>query len=168
MLRVRDLAAESVAGLIRKFGMSIELLADGQPIKGSFWGDPEAGIVGKRVFVRGDTPVHSLLHETAHVVCMTPERRSSLDGNAGGDDLEECAVCFLQIVLADELAGVGKERLMRDMDDWGYSFRFGNSKRWFEEDAGDAEEWLLRHGLLRDNRRPTFRLRGTWRQTTLP
>jgi len=92
-------------------------------------------------------------------VCVTPERRSRLIGDAGGDDLEECAVCYLQIVLADELPGAGKDRLMQDMDDWGYSFRLGSASRWFEADAGDAEEWLVKHDILRADRRPTFKLR---------
>lgn len=90
---------------------------------------------------------------------MTPERRTKLEGNAGGDDLEECAVCYLQIVLADELPAVGSRRLMQDMDDWGYSFRLGSTKRWFEEDAEDAHAWLRAHDILRADRRPTFRLR---------
>jgi hypothetical protein len=159
MLLVADLAAESIAGLIHKFGLSIERVPGGQSIKGSFWGEPEAGVAGDIVFVRGDTPIHSLLHETSHVVCMTPARRTKLQGDAGGDDLEECAVCYLQILLADELPGAGKERLMQDMDDWGYSFRLGSTRRWFEEDAADAEAWLERHGIIQTGRRPTFQLR---------
>ena len=159
MLLVADLAAHSVAELLRKYGLSIELVAGGHSINGSYWGEPEAGIVGDQVFVRGNTPIHSLLHETAHIVCMTPARRSKLNGDAGGDDLEECAVCYLQIVLASELPGAGEARLMQDMDDWGYSFRLGSTRRWYEEDAEDASAWLKRYGLLESDRRPTFRLR---------
>ena len=159
MLLVSDLALDTVAGLLRKYGLSIDRLPDGHSINGSYWGEPEAGVVGDRVFVRGDTPIHSLLHETCHVVCMTPERRTKLKGDAGGDDLEECAVCYLQIVLADELPGAGRERLMQDMDDWGYSFRLGSARRWFDHDAEDAKAWLRTQGLLRADRRPTFRLR---------
>lgn len=159
MLRISDLADNSVVKLIQRYGLSIEILPDGQSIDGSFWGEPEAGIVGNRVLVRDDTPIHSLLHETAHVVCMTPARRNELKGDAGGDDLEECAVCYLQIVLADELPGAGKDRLMQDMDDWGYSFRLGSTRRWFEADAEDVEEWLMKHDILGADRRPTFKLR---------
>lgn len=50
---------------------------------------------------------------------MDAARRARLHTDAGGDDLEESAVCFLQILLADELPGVGCERLMDDMDTWG-------------------------------------------------
>ncbi len=159
MLLISDLAFALVAGLLGKYKLSIELTADEQTINGSFWGDPEAGVVGNRVFVRGETPVHSLLHETCHIVCMTPERRHKLNGDAGGDDLEESAVCYLQIVLVDELAGAGKQRLMRDMDDWSYSFRLGSTQRWFDEDGEDAQLWLRTEGLLDTDHRLIFRLR---------
>jgi hypothetical protein len=90
---------------------------------------------------------------------MTPDRRQKHNGDAGGDDIEECAVCYLQIVLADELAGAGRDRLMRDMDDWGYCFRLGSTRRWFEEDAEDAEAWLRAQGLIEARERPTYQLR---------
>ncbi len=93
---------------------------------------------GDTLFARLDTPVHSVLHEASHYVCMTPERRAGLDRDAGGDDPEESAVCYLQILLADALDEVGSERLMQDMDAWGYSFRLGSTRAWFEGDAEDA------------------------------
>ena len=48
---------------------------------------------------------------------------------------------------------------MQDMDSWGYSFRLGNTRRWFEEDADDAKAWLLKHDLIDPKGRPTFFLR---------
>ena len=159
MLLISDLSLDSVGELLGRFELILELAPDDKPINGSYWGEPEAGVVGDRVYVRNDTPVHSLLHETCHVICMTPERRQKLKGDAGGDDIEECAVCYLQIVLADELAGADRKRLMQDMDDWGYSFRLGSTRRWFDEDAEDAEVWLRTQGLLQAGRRPTYQLR---------
>lgn len=159
MLLISDLNFDPIAELLGKFELVLELVADEKTISGSYWGEPEAGVLGDRVYVRSNTPVHSLLHETCHVVCMTPDRRQELKGDAGGDDIEECAVCFLQIVLADELAGAGRDRLMRDMDDWGYSFRLGSTRRWFEEDAEDAEAWLRAQGLIEARGRPTYQLR---------
>ncbi len=156
---ISDLNFDPIAELLGKFELVLELVADEKTISGSYWGEPEAGVLGDRVYVRSNTPVHSLLHETCHVVCMTPDRRQELKGDAGGDDIEECAVCFLQIVLADELAGAGRDRLMRDMDDWGYSFRLGSTRRWFEEDAEDAEAWLRAQGLIEARGRPTYQLR---------
>jgi hypothetical protein len=103
---------------------------------------------GNTLFARHDTPLHSILHETAHYICMTPERRAGLDRDAGGDDAEESAVCYLQLLLADALAGVGRERQFADLDAWGYSFRLGSSRAWFERDAGDARLWLQQHGII--------------------
>ncbi len=159
VLRVADLRLSRLSRLLGRFGLSLQLLDDDAAITGSYWGGPEAGIVGRCVYVRRDTPIHSLLHETCHVICMDEKRRAGLDRDAGGNDLEEAAVCYLQIALADYLPGVGRDRLMQDMDAWGYSFRLGSSRAWFESDAADARAWLLHHGLLRDNGVPAFALR---------
>ena len=45
----------------------------------------EAGLIDRCLFLRDDTPAHSLLHELAHFVCMKSERRHGLDTDAGGD-----------------------------------------------------------------------------------
>jgi hypothetical protein len=90
---------------------------------------------------------------------MTEDRRAGLDRDAGGDDLEETAVCYLQVVLADFIDGVGRDCLMLDMDAWEYSFRLGNTRDWFQSDAEDAIEFLTNHGLLNADGVPTFRLR---------
>lgn len=160
MLLVGDLPIQSLQGLLQRFGLSLVVQSSDKAITGSFWGDSEAGIVAQDVFVRPDTPVHSLLHETCHTICMDASRRAGLDRDAGGDDLEEAAVCYLQILLADEIEGVGRERLMTDMDAWGYSFRLGNTRAWFKCDAEDATEWLQQHGLIDSAGTPTFTLRG--------
>lgn len=159
VLRVADVRFRKLTELLGRFGLSLELLDDDAAITGSYWGEPEAGVVGRRVYVRLDTPVHSLLHETCHVICMDEKRRTGLERDAGGDDIEEAAVCYLQIVLADYLPGVGRGRLMQDMDSWGYSFRLGSSRAWFESDAADARAWLLEHGLLSAAGTPAFALR---------
>jgi len=149
-----------VAALLATYGMQCELVGDAESIPGSFWGDSEAGLVGNRLLVRGDTPVHSALHEASHYVCMTAARRSGLHTDAGGDYAEENAVCYLQILLADYLPGVGRRRLMHDMDAWGYGFRLGSARAWFERDAEDARDWLLARGLIDADSRPTWVLRG--------
>lgn len=160
ILRVGGIDSLLIEEFLGRFGLTAEWIAEGNPITASFWGDPEAGIIGHHVFIRVDTPVHSMLHEVCHIICMSGDRREQLDRDAGGDDLEESAVCYLQIVLADYLAGVGRQRLMLDMDAWGYSFRLGGTERWFAEDAGDAQAWLRANGLLGPTDEPTFRLRG--------
>ena len=90
---------------------------------------------------------------------MDPARRAALHTDAGGDYDEENAVCYLQILLADRLPGVGGERLMADMDRWGYSFRLGSARAWFERDADDARQWLTGNSLLTAAGRPAFQLR---------
>ena len=146
--------------LLARYDLTLHVQPDEELIKSSFWGDQEAGIVGHNVYVRRDTPIHSLLHETCHIICMTEQRRKSLDRDAGGDGIEEAAVCYLQVILAGEIADVGSGRLMLDMDIWGYSFRLGSTSAWFENDAEDARRWLIDKQLLSDENEPTFSLRA--------
>ncbi|MBS0395569.1 MAG: hypothetical protein JSR54_13150 [Proteobacteria bacterium] len=158
-MRLADVPRGAVAALLRRWGLELELVAPGTPIPHSYWGESEAGIASRRVYARADTPLHSVLHEACHTLCMDGARRESLERDAGGDFDEENAVCCLQILLADELAGVGAERLMLDMDRWGYTFRLGSARRWFEYESADARAWLVRHGLLDAAGRPTFAAR---------
>lgn len=160
MLTVADIPHAALSSLLARFRLELRIEPDGAAISGSYWGGREAGIVAGTVFARRDTPLHSLLHETCHAICMDGERRALLDTDAGGDDLEEAAVCYLQILLADHLPGAGRARLMHDMDAWGYSFRLGSTRRWFEEDADDARAWLAGNGLTTAAGEPAFRLRG--------
>ena len=160
VLSVADVPRAALDALLGRFGLTLNLQADDEPITGSYWGDSEAGVVGATVFARNDTPIHSLLHETCHIICMSPNRRAELHTDAGGDDLEEAAVCYLQVVLADDIESCGRSRLMADMDQWGYSFRHGNTLSWFESDAEDARKWLIRHQLLNEDGSPSYRLRA--------
>ena len=68
-------------------------------------------------------------------------------------------MCYLQILLADQLPGVGRQRLSDDMDTWGYSFRLGSTRAWFEGDAEDARIWLVGSGVIDADNRPTGALR---------
>lgn len=160
VLAVGALPDGALARLLAPFGLTVASVPAGGPIPGSFWGAPEAGIVGATLHVRPDTPVHSALHEGCHLICADAERRRRIHTDAGGTDLEEDGVCYLQIVLARHLPGVGAERLMADMDAWGYSFRLGSTRAWFERDAEDARAWLVEHGLLTAGGEPTWRSRN--------
>jgi hypothetical protein len=148
MLLVNAIDRLSLEMLLDRYGLALHMVAPDEIIPGSYWGEREAGLIGAKIFARLDTPLHSVLHESAHFICMTPERRAGLDTDAGGDDAEETAVCYLQVVLADSLPRVSRERICRDMDEWGYTFRLGRAAAWFAEDAEDARGWLIRHGLL--------------------
>src|SRR6185295_2135245 len=103
-----DLEPAQVEALLAAYGARLERMAAGAPIAGSYWGETEAGLVGNTVFVRADTPAHSFLHELCHFVCMDETRRRALATDAGGDDAEECGVCYLQVLLAERLDGFGR------------------------------------------------------------
>jgi hypothetical protein len=159
VVRVGPRAEDSIRGLVARYGAELVECAASETLPGSYWGDSEAGLRGSALHVRADTPLHSLLHELCHFVCMSPERRAGLDRDAGGDDAEECAVCYLQIVLADQIAGFGRAQMLADMDAWGYTFRLGSARAWFEDDAADARGWLQRHGVIDAAGDPTFHAR---------
>ena len=160
VVRVGPRADAAIRGLTARYGTELVECASSETLPGSYWGDSEAGLRGNALFVRADTPLHSLLHELGHFICMSPERRAGLDRDAGGDDAEECAVCYLQIVLADEIPGFGRAQMLKDMDAWGYTFRLGSSRAWFEDDAADACIWLRRHGVIDGDGKPTFHARS--------
>lgn len=160
VLRARDLAEHAITDLLGKYSLRGCAQPFATPVPGSYWGESEAGLIRDQVFWRPDTPIHSILHEACHAICMDSGRRYALDRDAGGDFAEENAVCYLQIVLADELRGVGRERMWRDMDAWGYTFRLGSARAWFEQDASDAREWLITHGLIEESGVVTWKLRA--------
>jgi len=137
----------SVDALLAEFGLTLVHVPVAESIPGSYWGDDEAGLIDNRLYARADTPLHSILHESCHYICMDAERRESLHTDAGGDYDEENAVCYLQILLADRIDGYSAERCMLDMDRWGYTFRLGSARAWFESDAEDARAVLKLRGI---------------------
>jgi hypothetical protein len=135
------------------------LIADDTVIPGSYWGDEEAGLIANELLVRSDTPLHSILHETCHYVCLDEARRCGINTDAGGDYDEENAVCYLQILLSDHIESFGRQRTLMDMDAWGYTFRLGSARAWFKKDAEDALAWLWQHKLINQKQQPTWKLR---------
>ncbi len=147
VLRLVDIEHPPLEQLLSEQNMTLVSVADNETIPGSHWGDDEAGLIAANLYARSDTPVHSVLHEACHYFVMDDERRAVLHTDAGGSAVEESAVCYLQICLADRLPGVGATRICTDMDRWGYSFRLGSTRAWFEQDADDAQEFLLQRGV---------------------
>ena len=145
--------------LLDRYGMEVHNVKQNKTIPGSFWQPPEAGLVGNKLYIRDDTPVHSALHEACHYICMDKLRRDELDTNAGGDYEEEDAVCYLQILFADLIPEMQQERMLSDMDAWGYSFRLGSAKAWFVNDAEDASAWLQKNKIISQTYKPTWGLR---------
>jgi hypothetical protein len=148
MLTLADIGFEAPRALLARYRLELIEVEDTQAIPGSFWGECEAGVIGHYVYARLDTPVHSLLHEASHLIVMPEEKRASIHTNASDSVAEEDAVCVLQALLGDELPGVGRERIWADMDTWGYTFRLGSAKAYFENDAGDAFAFLIARGLI--------------------
>lgn len=158
VLRLADIAPEEVITLLQQFQLQLQV-SHAEAIPGSFWGDDEAGLIGNTLYARSDTPLHSILHESCHYICMDDSRRDGLDTNAGGDYDEENAVCYLQILLANHLLSMGTSRMFQDMDAWGYTFRLGSAQAWFEQDAEDARQWLQNASIIDDQNAVTFKLR---------
>lgn len=148
VLRLSSIDSATARTLLSRYGLVLESVGDDAAIPGSYWGESEAGVIGNAVYARADTPVHSLLHEACHLIVAPAEKRAEIDTDASDSQAEEDATCYLQIVLADELPGVGAARMCVDMDRWGYTFRLGSAQAWFEHDAEDARAWLAARGLL--------------------
>ena len=153
VLRLHDIDFADAEALLARYGLTLERVADDAPIPGSYWGEPEAGLIGDTVYVRSDTPVHSLLHEAAHLIVLPPERRALVHTDATDSIEEEDAVCVLQSLLGDALPGVGGERVLADMDAWGYTFRLGSARDYVRHDAQAAWSWLMERGLATADRR---------------
>ena len=159
VMRLAEVTRARVAALLARYGLTLKDVTPNADIPGSFWGDEEAGLIGNELLARADTPLHSILHEACHYVCMDETRRTGIHTDAGGDYDEENAVCYLQILLADHIEHFGRQRMLEDMDRWGYTFRLGSAGAWFDRDAGDAQAFLFSYGLITETDQPTFKLR---------
>ncbi len=155
-----ELTQMALEKLLSPYHLNIKIVEKNTPIPGSFWGDNEAGLIANKLYIQNNTPVHSALHEACHYICMDNIRRTELDTNAGGDYDEENAVCYLQLLLSEHLDSYSKQQQFQDMDNWGYSFRLGSAKRWFNDDASDAKQWLIEKNLINIHQQPTWQLRN--------
>ncbi len=159
VLTCAELPESALQQLLKPYDLEVVEIVDVKTLPGSFWGDPEAGLIANRLYIRPSTPVQSALHEACHYICMDSKRRDQLNTDAGGGYDEENGVCYLQILLAECLNGMTSDRMMQDMDSWGYSFRLGSTRAWFEGDAEDARDWLIQHQLIDPAGQPSWQLR---------
>lgn len=148
VLPVSAIGVTALRALFAPQGLDVASVPDGAGIPGSHWGEPEAGLTESTLHLRPDTPVHSALHEGSHWLLMDAARRAGLHTDAGGSDVEEHAVCYLQCLLAGRLPGYSRERCFADMDAWGYHFILGSTRAWFERDSDDAQAWLRARGWI--------------------
>jgi hypothetical protein len=70
VLRLENIEHEALAELLSRFGLALHQCPTGDPIPGSYWGDDEAGLRANQLYARPDSPLHSILHEAAHYICM--------------------------------------------------------------------------------------------------
>ena len=154
-----ELAEDRLTTLLSPYNINVITINNDADLPGSFWGEPEAGLIENQLYVKPSTPLQSALHEACHYICMDQQRRSKLNTDAGGGYDEENGVCYLQILLSEFIPECGKERMFIDMDAWGYSFRLGSAKAWFEQDAEDAMQWLQNHQVIDLHQQPTWQLR---------
>ncbi|MDW3095430.1 MAG: hypothetical protein R8G33_07155 [Gammaproteobacteria bacterium] len=160
MHSLKNIQASTLRPLFDRYRLTLEEVGRDEDIPYSFWGTPEAGRLQSTLYARQDTPIHSLLHEACHFICMLPNQRSNNSYDAGGSAIEENACCFLQIILSDYILGFSKAIHMHDMNTWGYNFRLGSTARWFYVDSSDASEWLMRQNIIDHHKQPTWRLRS--------
>ncbi len=156
VLLCQDIKLENLQSLLERYGVEIIRVDTDEPIPGSFWQPPEAGLIGNKLYIRKDTPVHSALHESCHYICMDSNRRKILHTDAGGTAIEEDSVCYLSLILSEFIPELKQQRMFNDMDEWGYSFRLGSAKAWFENDAEDAFAWLLKNKIITTENNPTW------------
>ncbi len=153
MLTLADIGFEAPRALLEHYRLELIQVKDDRAIPGSFWGECEAGVIGHAVYARLDTPVHSLLHEAGHLIVLPEEKRAEVHTDATDSVAEEDAVCVLQAILGDQLPGVGRERIWADMDEWGYTFRLGSAKAYFENDAATAFQFLIDKQIITPDHR---------------
>ncbi len=158
--KISEINGPAVNDLLNHYALELRM-TQSREIPGSYWRGDEAGLIDNCVYARSATPVHSVLHESCHFICMAPTRRKALHTNAGGDYDEENAVCYLQILLAGQLRDYGSQKMLLDMDAWGYTFRLASAGCWFREDADDARQWLLNKGIIGIDNLPTWNTRAT-------
>jgi hypothetical protein len=161
MLTLADIGFAAPRALLSGHGLELIEVADNEPIPGSYWGDCEAGLIGRKIYARADTPVHSLLHEAAHLIVLPEDKRAAVHTDATDSVAEEDAVCVLQALLGDALPGVGRERIWADMDAWGYTFRLGSARAYFEHDAEAAFALLSERGIIDASQRLCATAQGT-------
>lgn len=159
MFYLADVPISTLEAFIGRYNLKLEVVPPQFAIPFSFWGSPEAGRKLNVLYARSDTPIHSLLHESAHYVCMTESRRNSPAIHAYGTTLEESACCYLQLLWSKHLPPFTIEQHLLDMDHWGYSFRLGSADAWYHQDAEDAQQWLLEHDIIDRENNPTWKPR---------
>ena len=62
--------------------------------------------------------------------------------------------------MSDHIDGFNRKLHMKNMDEWGYSFRLGSAANWFYNDAEDAKNWLQQQMAIDQKGQITWLLRN--------
>ena len=151
---------DSLRTVLSFYGIELVEVGKHLSIPYSIWETSEAGRRKNKLYVLGDTPIHSILHETGHFVCMSKKQRCSDTIDAKGSFEEENATCYLQILLSDHVDGFNRKLHLINMDEWGYAFRLGSAAKWCCQDAEDAKSWLQSRQIIDRNECVTWKLRA--------
>lgn len=65
VLRFCDIDSQELTELLTAYQIELCLTPDDEPVLGSFWGDEEAGLIGERLNLNTNTPIHSISHTSA-------------------------------------------------------------------------------------------------------
>jgi hypothetical protein len=84
LLHLNRIDRVALALLLSRYGLALTLIAPSEVIPGSYWGESEAGLKGDKLYARLDTPVHSVLHEASHYICMSRGVRGLLPAGSPG------------------------------------------------------------------------------------
>lgn len=58
MLLLNAIDRLELSVLLDRYGLDLILVAPGEIIPGSYWGEREAGLIGAKLYARLDTPLH--------------------------------------------------------------------------------------------------------------
>jgi len=56
VLTLEQIDVEFVELMLRSYGLDLVRVDENAPIPGTYWGEPEAGLIGNAIYARGDTP----------------------------------------------------------------------------------------------------------------
>ncbi len=58
VLRLEDFNQTELINLLKRYQLEVQIVLSGQAIPGSFWGDAEARLIGRQLFLWQDTPLN--------------------------------------------------------------------------------------------------------------
>jgi hypothetical protein len=122
MIRLSDLSGKARTELLRRvaaLGLCPKLWPGMSEPPNSFHREGVGWHAGEFLY-RADAQVHGLAHEVGHVSQLTPKAWAALDRE--DPRTSEDVALIVQVELCRGIAGLGAFRMLREMQDMGYSF----------------------------------------------